>query len=71
MLESKNNPIVSIVTFIFLPVIYVGKVLSREIGRINLFILIFDTLIEAPFKVFIDIFEEWSRFVKARKDELV
>lgn len=71
ILESRNNPIVSLVTFIFLPVIYVGKVLSKEIGRINLFILLFDTLIEAPFKVFIDIFEEWSRFMKARKDELV
>lgn len=71
ILDSRNNPIVSIFTFIFLPVIYVGKVLSKEIGRINLFILLFDTLIEAPFKVFIDIFEEWSRFMKARKDELV
>lgn len=71
ILESRNNPIVSLITFILLPVIYVGKVLSREIGRINLFIILFDTLIEAPFKIFIDIFEEWSRFMKARKDELL
>lgn len=71
MLESRNNPLVSVVTFIMLPVIYVGKILSKEIGRFNLFIILFDTLIEAPFKVFIDIFEEWSRFMKARKDELI
>jgi hypothetical protein len=71
ILESRNNPLVSLITFIFLPVIYVGKVLSKEIGRFNVFIILFDTLIEAPFKVFIDIFEEWSRFMKARKDELI
>jgi len=71
ILESSNNPFISMLTFIFLPVIYVGKILSKEIGRINVFIMLFDTLIEAPFKVFIDLFEEWSRFMKARKDELV
>ena len=71
ILESRSNPLVSVVTFVFLPVIYVGKILSKEIGRFNLFIILFDTLIEAPFKVFIDIFEEWSRFMKARKDELI
>ncbi len=71
ILESEGNPIISLITFLFLPIIYVGKVLSKSMSRINLFILFFDTLIEAPFKVFIDVFEEWSRFVKARKDELV
>lgn len=71
ILESKTNLIISLFTFLFLPIIYVGKVLSSQIARINLYIVFFDTLIEAPFKFFIDIFEEWSRFVKARKDELI
>ena len=39
--------------------------------RQNIFIIIFDSLIEAPFKFFIEVIEEWTRFIKARKDELI
>ena len=71
ILESKNSLIISFFTFLFMPIIYVGKILSSQIAKINLFMVVFDTLIETPFKIFIDIFEEWSLFVKAKKDELI
>lgn len=71
VLETSSNIITSTIGFLFLPILSLGKFLSSQISRINVFIILFDYIIETPFKILIDIFEEWSRFVKARKDELI
>jgi hypothetical protein len=71
VLDMKNSVLVSFVAFLFLPILYVGKFLSSQVSRINVFIIFFDYLFEAPFKFLIEIVEEWSRFLKARKDELL
>ncbi len=71
VLEYKDNIIMSIASFLFLPVLSLGKILSSQIAKINFLMLFFDTLIEAPFKVIIDIIEEWVKFIKARKDEIL
>lgn len=71
VLDMESNIFVSLATFIFLPILYVGKFLSSTVAKVNIFIIFFDYLIEAPFKFLIEIIEEWSRFLKARKDELV
>ena len=71
VLETTSNTFISLLTFLFLPILYVGKWLSSKIARINLFIIFFDSLIETPFKFLIQVLEEWVRFIKARKDELI
>lgn len=71
VLETQNNIVITFVTFLFLPILYVGKFFSNQVSKINVFIIFFDYLIEAPFKFFIEIIEEWSKFIKARKEELV
>lgn len=71
VLEMENNLILSSVTFMFLPILYVGKILSNQVSKINVFIIFFDYLIEAPYKFLIDIFDEWTRFIKARKEDIV
>lgn len=71
VLQTKTNILISIAGFFFLPVLSLGKILSNQISKINLFIILFDYIIEAPFKLFIDVFEDWSRYVKARKEELL
>ena len=71
VLESESNILMSFVTFLFLPILYIGKWLSSQISKINLYIVFFDYLIEAPFKLLIEVAEEWIKFVKARKDELI
>lgn len=70
VLEMQNNIFITLATFLFLPILYVGKFLSSQVSRINVFIIFFDYLFEAPFKFLIEIVEEWSQFLKARKDEL-
>lgn len=69
--EDKPGILSPIVDFFMIPVLSVGKFLSSEIGKLNVFILIFDFMIEAPFKLIFEIVEEWINFVKNKKDEIM
>ena len=60
-----------IVDFFFLPILYAGDVLSREIAKINIFIFIFDFILEAPLKVIFEVVEEWIRFIRTKKEEII
>lgn len=60
-----------IVDFFFLPILRVGHWLSGEIAKINIFIFLFDFILEAPLKVIFEVAEEWIRFVRAKKEEIV
>jgi tetrahydromethanopterin S-methyltransferase subunit G len=70
-LEEKESILSPVFDFFFIPVLSLGKFLSNEIAKLNIFILIFDFLIEAPFKLIFEIVEEWINFVRARKEEIV
>ncbi len=60
-----------IIDFFFLPILRVGHVLSREIAKINIFIFFFDFILEAPLKVIFEVVEEWIRFIRTKKDEII
>ncbi len=70
-LVEKTSIIGPVVDFFFLPIISIGKFLSSEVARFNFFILIFDFIIEAPFKFIMQVIEEWISFVKQRKEDIV
>lgn len=56
----------------FLPIIRVGQWLSGEIlQKFNIFIFFFDFIIEMPFKALVEVLEEWVRFVRLKKEEIV
>ncbi len=69
-LEESEGVLSPILYFIFLPIVSVGKFLSNEVARFNVLILVFDVLIEAPFKMIIDIIEEWVKFVRGKREEI-
>lgn len=56
---------------ILLPILSIGRVLSQELSKINILMFIFDALIEVPFKLLIEIIEEWFKFTRSRKDEII
>lgn len=60
-----------LVDFFFLPILRAGHVLSREIARLNIFIFLFDFILEAPLKVIFEVAEEWIRFVRTKKEEII
>jgi len=70
-LEEKESVFAPIVDFFFMPVLSLGKFFSSELARLNFFIVIFDFLIEAPFKFIFEIVEEWISFVRKRKEEII
>ncbi len=60
-----------IMDFFFLPILRAGHILSREIAKLNVFIFIFDFILEAPLKVIFEVAEEWIRFVRLKKEEIL
>lgn len=70
-LEEKESIFAPIIDFFFMPVLSLGKFFSSELARLNFFIVIFDFLIEAPFKFIFEIVEEWISFVRKRKEEII
>lgn len=59
-----------VIDFFSLPILRAGQWLSETVSRMNIFIFFFDFIIEAPFKIFLNVLEEWSAFVKEKKEEL-
>lgn len=58
------------VTFFTLPILRVGKWMSDNFSKINVFIFMFDFLIEAPFKTFVVIIEDLVAFIREKREEL-
>jgi len=59
-----------IVDFLFLPVIRVGRHLTEGISQINIFIFLFDFIIETPFKGIFAFFDQWFLFLHAKREDL-
>lgn len=71
LLVDKEGILSPISDFFMLPILSLGKWLSQEISRLNIFIFIFDFIIEAPFKAVFEVGEEWINFVRHKKEEII
>lgn len=68
--EEKEGFFMSLLDFVFLPIIKVGQWLSVQISNFNIISFIFDFIIEAPLKAFLGIIEEWIHFVRIKREEI-
>ncbi len=59
-----------LVDFLFMPVIRVGRKLTQGIAQINIFLMLFDFFIEAPFKFLFAFFDQWFYFLHTKTEEL-
>lgn len=71
IVEGKESFLSFLTDFFYIPIVAVGKWLSEKFSRINVFVFVLDFIIEAPFKIFVEIAEEWAKYVKERRDEIV
>ncbi|MDQ3239704.1 MAG: hypothetical protein M3P33_04225 [bacterium] len=71
MVDQKESFLSSIADLFFLPFLRVGRALSNGFSKINIFIFIFDFILEAPLKSLISVAEEWFTFIREKKDEIV
>jgi len=58
-------------TNLSLPLLNLGVFLSRGLSKLNFLVVIMDFLIEAPLKNIISVFEEWTSFIREKKEEVV
>ncbi len=71
IVERRENIFSFVADFFYVPIIEVGRWLNEKFSRLNVLVFILDFIIEAPFKIFVDITEEWTRYVKERKEEIM
>jgi len=69
-LGDKQGWFTPIADFLFMPIIRVGRSLTQSISQVNFFIVLFDFLIEAPFKLLFEFFEQWFSFLHAKREEM-
>lgn len=70
IVERQENIITFLIDLFYMPIILVGRWLSDNFSKINIFIFIFDFIIEAPFKVLVEIGEDWTKYVRERRDNM-
>jgi len=69
---TKENFLTHLADLFFLPIVRVGQWLSGEVlTRFNVLIYVLDFIIEMPFKAIVEVFDEWIRFVRIKKEEIV
>jgi len=71
VVEQKENIFSFLIDFLYTPVIAAGQWLSEKFSQINIFIFVLDFIIEAPFKIFVEITEDWAKYVKERREDIV
>ncbi|MEI8360697.1 MAG: hypothetical protein WCG01_01005 [bacterium] len=70
VIDAKENLLMFVVDFFYIPIMAVGRILSENFSKLNVFVLIMDFIIEAPFKIFVEIAEEWTKYIRERKDDI-
>ncbi len=70
-IKKENDKIVSLLFNLFaLPIISVGKWLSRKFSSINLFVFVLDFIIETPFKFLLHFSDAFVSFLKEKQDDV-
>lgn len=70
IVERKENLLTFIIDLFYMPIILVGKWLSNNVSKLNVFIFIFDFILEAPFKILVEIAEDWTKYVRERRENM-
>jgi hypothetical protein len=68
---EKESFLSHLLSNITLPLLNFGVWLSQGLQKFNFLLIFMDFLIEAPLKNIIRVFEEWTSFVKEKKDEVI
>ena len=71
IVERRESLIGFLIDLFYMPIIAAGKWLSSNVSKVNVFVFLFDFVIEAPFKILVEIAEDWTRYVKERKDNML
>ena len=71
LVKRRDGFVSTLFSFVSLPILEFGRWLAENIQNINIILFFMDRVLEAPFKLLIDIIEDWFSFVRERKEEIV
>lgn len=69
-IPARQSFLSPVLDFFFMPIIKVGRRFTEGIAQINIFIYIFDYLIETPFKEVFGFLEKWFFFLQTKREEM-
>jgi hypothetical protein len=69
--KEDESAIGHLISYLTLPFLNIGFYLSKGFEKLSFLTIILDFIIEAPLKSIIDIFEEWTSFLREKKEEVV
>ena len=70
VVERRENVFTLLLDLFYMPIIMAGRWLSGKFSKINVFIFLFDFVIEAPFKVLVEIAEDWTKYIRERRENI-
>ena len=70
VMERRENLFLLLASFFSTPILRVGQWVSKRVPKVNVFIFLLDFIIEAPFKIFVEVVEEWFGFLKEKREEI-
>lgn len=71
IIEPKETIFSLLLDFFYVPIVATGKWLAEKFARVNIFVFLLDFIIEAPFKIFVETADEWTKYVKERKEDMM
>ena len=69
--REREGTLGMIIDTFSLPFVRIGKWMSVNFSRVNVFIFLFDVIIEAPFKVIVRFVRLWAGFIRRKKEETI
>lgn len=72
LIPAKKDSVLRLLFDLYtLPILRAGRWISQEFSKINIFVFVFDFIIEAPFKMLIQLGEQWLGFVREKREEII
>jgi hypothetical protein len=71
LVPRREGAIAASFSFLSLPILEFGRWLTEHLSQVNVALFLMDRILEAPFKLLIDVIEEWFAFVRDRREEIV
>lgn len=70
VLKRRENVFTFFLDIVGIPIIRAGRWMNYHLSRINIFVFIMDFIIEAPFKVFLEVVEGWVGYLREKREEV-
>jgi len=67
--KKKETALNLIIDLLSLPIIKMGRWLSKQLSKYNAIVIFFNVLIDTPFQAFLEFLEKWRDFIKEKKSE--